>query len=201
MRKYLKDEGSIVISSFIISSVLIVLILSTVTLFINDFYIVKSNENSIKAYYLAESGANKALSEIYKEMNQVIFKYLKELKEYKIAYVQNINKEEAMKKYMPPTLEMYLQREFLLKVDTFDEVVNQPFMNYSYKHSYNIKVNYDALYESIDILSIGIYNDAKKSIYAKVNLPVMYQEGVDGYNLPKIKVILPNFEIRPQTFR
>ncbi|QXM06010.1 hypothetical protein [Crassaminicella indica] len=186
MKNFSKNRGSIIINSFIMSAILLVFLVSTLTLFLNDFYIVKSNENSIKAYYLGEAALNKTVFKINNAADKVIRNYLLELKNYKINYIKNkiIDKNT----YHPPVFSTYLQAHLLSQIASFNEKVKKPFSYYAHDHAYNIRVSYNLQNNRIDILTMGIYNGAKKFIYAQVKLPHVCNNGVDKYNLPKIKI-------------
>ncbi|QZY56973.1 hypothetical protein [Crassaminicella profunda] len=193
MKKYFENRGSIVINSFIISTILLLITISTLTLFLNDFYIVKANENSLKAYYLGEAAVNIVIFKINDDLNKLILEYLKKLKTYKTNYIQK-NKEE----YIPPSFELDLQTYLSSQIPLLNDTKKNPF-SYMQDHKYTVHIKHNYINHTIDILSTGIYNGAKKSIHVHLLLPRVKNNGVDAYNLPKIKILPLTIENYYQT--
>lgn len=198
MKKYLlNNNGSIGVCSFMISIILIILLISTLTLFMNDYYMVQSYMDSVKAYYLAETAVEKALYEIKNITDSIIIKYLIELKTYKIHYIKNMIEGNDTGEYIPPKLERYLKEGLESKIYITE---NNPFSNYLCEHSYTAEITYNSSKKIIDISSKGVYNDARKFIHAKIKLPIVCEDGVDEYNLPIKKVVPLQLESYYQTF-
>lgn len=202
MKKHLTNKGSIIINSFMISILLLMIIITTLTICVNEFYIVKSNENSIKAYYLAESGINETISKINNELNKVIGRYLMKLKEDKMKYIQKIISEKNEKPYRPLSLDQDLQNYLSSQLSLFNETITNKEKPFSYTdhYSYTIKTSYSFQENTIDILSTGVYNSTKKIIHVYLLLPHIENDGVDMYDLPKIKVLPLRIERYYQVF-
>lgn len=198
MKKYLyENHGSIVVISLIGGMIIVTLLFSTITLFINDYYAVQSNEDTVRAYYLAESGIKKVICEMEEITEKTISTYLIDLKNYKINYIKNDN---DINKYNPLKLEDYIQKSLTKKLHTLNKTIIKPFTNYSCSHSYSIKVTYDSSKKIIDIISVGKYNKARKFIHAKLKSPIVCNNGIDSYGLEKIKVVPLQLESYYQTF-
>ncbi|QEK12136.1 hypothetical protein FQB35_06975 [Crassaminicella thermophila] len=197
MKIYLFNKnGSIAMCSFMISIILITVLVSTLTVFMHDYYAVQSSMDSIRAYYLAEIATEKALYEIKGTTDSIITKYLTKLKEYKIHYINNIIKGDNIEEYKPPELDEYL-KELVESSSCITE--NNPFSNYLCDHFYTANITYDLANKKIDIVSKGVYNGARKFIHATIRFPIVCDDGIDEYNMPMKKVIPLQLESYYQT--
>jgi hypothetical protein len=202
MKKYLTHKGSIIINSFMISIILLMMIITTLTICLNEFYIVKSNENSIKAYYLAESGIHETISKINNVLNELIEEYLIKVKEDKRTYIQKGMLQKNENPYKPLSLDQDLQNYFSSQSSLFNKTITNKEKLFSYHdpYSYTIKTTYTPQDNTIDILSTGLYRGTKKFIHVHLLLPHIENDGVDMYNLPKIKILPLKVESYYQVF-
>ncbi|AKL95284.1 hypothetical protein CACET_c18360 [Clostridium aceticum] len=188
MKKHLENsKGSIIAFCFIMGTIVIMLAISTLTIYTNDFIAVISNGDAVKAYYLAEIAVEETLWEIMKTTETLIFLYFSDLKEHKVNYLKDKGKE-TYQEYHPLIFNNYLQSHLINKLTTYKKQNNHPFLDYGHSHRYEVDLKYDVLQKIVIIEGTGIYNNARKKVKLELVLPYQIQEGIDAYDLPSTKI-------------
>ncbi|WP_053957115.1 hypothetical protein [Inediibacterium massiliense] len=190
MKNYIyQNEGTISIGAFMIGMLLLVLFILSTTLFFNHYYMISSYLDSIKAYYLAESGVDEGLCYCSNKIDEIVCLYLKDLKEYKRNYIQSMDENISID-YHPPILHDYICKNFIPQIKSYKKKKSNPFHNYKLTHSYETRILCKKSHESICIFveSLGIYNRSKKQIKAIVLFPQEKIIGKDLQGLPMIQI-------------
>ncbi|SES71216.1 hypothetical protein SAMN05660297_00348 [Natronincola peptidivorans] len=188
MEKYLKNsKGSIAVSCFLLGLLVLVITISTYTIYINDYYATLSNSNGVKAYYLVEAAFEETIFVVIESTNDIIVQYLEDIRTYKTNFQAN-SEENDLLEYTPPSLDDYMQSHFIYRLEDFNRLVENPFSNYPHPHSYKIIVNYDSEENILILEGVGIYNNARKRIQAKLMMPRAEVVGLDAFHLPKVEV-------------
>jgi len=180
----INSKGSVVISTIFVCMIITIVLVSYNNLIYENHLSVQSNISSIKSYYIAESAIDLLYYDLNKVCEEGISEYFEELKDYKTYYL-TLSEEEP---YDPPNFENILELELLSQVTSLNREVNKPFNGYAHDHSYKITVAYVPEYNIIKADIIGSYLQARKFIYIEYQLPLAFEEGLDDFNLPKIKI-------------
>ncbi|WP_129597756.1 hypothetical protein [Anaerophilus nitritogenes] len=190
MKNYIhQDKGSISIGACMIGMLLFMLLILSTTLFLNHYHMISSHLDSIKAYYLAESGIDEGLYYCSNKIEEIVSIYLKDRKEYQINYTKSIEKNITID-YKPPVLYDYFSKNFIPQIQSYKKTNKNPFYNYNLNHSYETQILCNKSNEGMCILieSLGIYNYSKKYIKAVISLPKEESFEEDLNSLPIIKI-------------
>ncbi|AOY77056.1 hypothetical protein [Clostridium formicaceticum] len=191
MKSYLENEaGSIAAICFMLGVTVLMLALSTLTVYVNDYAAVVSNSDAIKAYYLAEMAAQETLWELMETTEALVLVYFSHLKQHKINYMRNVEKE-IYEAYHPPVFNNYLESYLISHLSNFKKEAKNPFLDYSHPHRYESKLNYNAAESTIVIEGTGVYNNARRRVKMEVKVPYQVQEGIDTYHLPSTVIYPP----------
>lgn len=185
MKRIIKNQkGSIIFTTIIICVFITVIMVSFYNMIFENHLAVQSSIHSIKAYYLAESAMDILLYDLDLFFEDAILYYLEQLKDYKIAYLN----QEGEQPYNPPNFEIILSQNINLHLFSFNCIVENPIENYNHEHYYKITVAYDSGYNIIKADIVGSYLHARKFLTVEIILPEEIIEENDEYGLPYSKI-------------
>lgn len=190
MRDYFRNsKGSIAISLFIIGMLLVMLGISSMIVYLNDYYSILSNTDAVNADYLAEMAIEIGLYDVLETLDAIILLYLEDLKEAKLHYIRSLEENQLTEEsYYQPIFENYIKSFFIDKLDNFNKELNNPLEGYLHNHSYKLIVEHNEIKDIIIIKSQGFYNRSRKQIVIEGKNPYILNDGYDQYGLPKVKI-------------
>ncbi|MBB6216612.1 hypothetical protein HNQ80_002716 [Anaerosolibacter carboniphilus] len=190
MDKILRNtRGSVIYPSFMVGLFSLLLFISILALIANESLAVQSYTNSIKAYYLAETGMETTLYGLENAMDKIIFEYLSDLREYKRNYLlESADNSNKSLKFSPPQLDTYLKRSLRSEMSLFPLVYKNHVSTYKQEHSCRISIDYNFKTCIITVESIGEYDRARKFLITTLLLPTEQPDGLDSFDLPRIKI-------------
>ncbi len=200
MKDLVKSEKGIVyISVILISLIIFVILTSLVYLINNNIRAVISNNDNYKANYIVESNLDLKIMEITEISDKCINEYLLDLRNYKIKYIEERQKDASLP-YDPPRFSTYINDIVIPDVENLSGTIYDPFEEYKDKHSFHADIKYNYSNKVVDITAVGTYRRARVFINVKLELPKAIENGVDEYNLPKINILPVNIIEYYQTF-
>lgn len=191
-------KGTIYVSVIFISLIIFVLLTSLMYMSVNNNMVVNSNNDNSRAGYIVESILELKIMEIMELSDEVINDYLFDLQTYKIKYIETNNNSPTP--YNPPNFLNYIEQNMIPNIEKLSESENNLFEEYKAAHYFKVDIKCDPNEEFIDITSIGKYNQARKFINVKLELPKIIDNGIDEYKLPRIAIYPMNVVEYYQTF-
>ena len=192
---YNKD-GAVYTSIVFVLLIIFVLIASLLNILAGNSIIINSNNDSYRADYIVESVLELKINEIMELCTETVDNYLADLQKYDTEYMEN---DDCNFLYSPPDLYNYIT-SLIPDVEKLSETVDNPFEEYSGKHSYGVDIKCNLNQNSISIVSKGEYNRARKFVKVEMRLPTIIHEDFDENGLPETTVLPAEVTKRYQTF-
>ena len=174
--KNLNTKGYAAILTIITIGILGIIIFGLLNLHSLNHKMIQSNESSIKAYYLGESGIavlKKEIDNFFEKHSNGYLEYLKPKEEPETPEtdekVHNIEIIQTFKDYvMMQDGFMYLQ-----EIRTQENV----FLFYTEPHGWRLQADFE---ESITLYATGHYKDARKRVVAIISYPDVLSLSMDN---------------------
>lgn len=188
MKNLIKNQtGLIYVGVIYIFLIIITILASLLYLMNNNIAADTSNSYNYKANYIAESILEFNIMQINEISDKVIMEYLSDLKAYKSQYIKLVQ-DNPWVIYDPPLFSKYISQSFIPSIKELSGTTNRPFEEYEDDHYFKINIEYDSIYNVINIKAEGSYKRARVFINVKLDPPKSEDIGFDQYNLPKISI-------------
>ena len=176
--KNFNRKGYATILTIITIGILSIVILGLLNLYSLNHKKIQSNENSIKAYYLAESGITVLKNEIDATFEGYLEEYLNTLLTEDKAKTTEANENNLHRENLPSFKEFVIMRDGLKDLQGI-RLEEEIFRFYKDSHSWRLEISFDK--EDITLYATGNYKEARKQITAIISYPdVLLLSGTDG---------------------